>query len=248
MLVSGVFARAGVSICAFVFAIVASMNALAQSSSKELFIGLDGNASPLATGDLGSSSDKPLKPLKPKVLGVQTTIRQLFDDGGTKMVSPKTQFAAGNRIRLGFNSNREGYLYVVNVGSSGKVTTIFPKSVTDNNQVQPGRLYEVPQQTGKSIKFDSKPGQEVLLVVLSESRINSFDYAGQSIALSVTKSGDGLAGPSGRVELAALDSGSSSKDLFVEDDGVFQTAVFKPESAPTSQKKPLIVPIKLTHR
>lgn len=233
--------------CASLLTLVSSFSAFGQSSSKELFVGMDGGVSQLAADDQKPGQATPLRPNKPKVLGLQTTVYQLFDDGGTKAVSPKTNFSAGNRIRLGFNSNKDGYLYVVNVGSSGKVTTIFPSAVTDNNQVQPGRVYQVPQKTGKSIKFDNKPGQEILLVVLSESRISSFDYGGQSIALNESKTVDGPPGPAGRVELASLDT-ASSKDLFVEDDGVFQTAVFKPEYASTSRKKPLVIPIKLVHR
>lgn len=240
--------RTKICFCAPLFALVSSFSAYGQSSSKELFVGMDGGVSQLVAGDQKPSQATPLKPNKPKVLGLQTTVYQLFDDGGTKAVSPKTNFSTGNRIRLGFNSNKDGYLYVVNVGSSGKVTTIFPSAVTDNNQVQPGRVYQVPQKTGKSIKFDNKPGQEVLLVVLSESRLDSFEYGGQLIALNESKSVEVSAGTAGRIELASLDTASSSKDLFVEDDGVFQTAVFKPESASSSKKRPLVIPIKLVHQ
>ena len=90
----------------------------------------------------------------------------------------------------------------------------------------------------------------MLLVVLSESRISSFEYGGQMIALMDPKA----AGPSNgesaqqRVALASLDAVAVAKDLFVEDDGVFQTVVFKPGSEPTSKNKPLVTAIKLTHR
>lgn len=231
---------------ACVLAMAAS--AQAQSTPKELFIGLDGSSTQITAQ---SKSPGPAKPLKPKVLGLQATVYQLFDDGGTKAVSPTTVFAAGNRIRLGFNANRDGFLYVVNLGTSGRVTTIFPNAVTDNNQVQPGLMYQVPQQTGRSIKFDSTPGEEVLLVVLSETKITSFEYGGQVIALGNPKpAGGGTAetAPVQRLSLASIDGSAVSKDLFVEDDGVFQTVVFKPEAEATSKKKPLVIAIKLTHR
>lgn len=218
----------------------------AQSTAKELFVGLDGS-----TTQLGSATPGPAKPVKPKVLGLQTTIYQLFEDGGIKAVSPSTIFSAGNRIRLGFNANRVGYLYIVNLGSSGQVATIFPSSATDNNQVQPGLVYQVPQQTGKSIKFDSTPGEEVLLVVLSETRISKFEYGGQQITLNEPNA-PGSPSPaqikSQRVAVAALDTGATSKDLFVDDDGVFQTVVFKPGAEPTINTKPLVTSIKLIHR
>jgi hypothetical protein len=233
-------------VAAYMLAMAAGVQA--QGTPKELFIGLDGSTTQIAAQ---SRSPGPAKTLKPKVLGLQTTVYQLFDDGGTKAVSPTTVFAAGNRIRLGFNANRDGFLYVVNVGTSGRVTTIFPNAVTDNNQVQPGLMYQVPQQTGKSIKFDSTPGEEVLLVVLSETKITTFEYGGQVIALGNPKpAGGGTAesAPAQRLALASIDGAAVSKDLFVEDDGVFQTVVFKPEAESTAKKKPLVTTIKLTHR
>jgi hypothetical protein len=47
--------------------------------------------------------------------------------------------------------------------------------------------------------------------------------------------------------MASLDLTSSSKDLFVEDDGVFQTVVFNPASEASSKKKPLVTAIRLAH-
>lgn len=219
--------------------------ALAQSSAKELFIGMDGSSTQLASN---KAAPGPAKPVRPKVLGLQTTIYQLFDDGGTKAVSPSTVFSGGSRIRLGFNANRAGFLYIVNLGTSGKVTTIFPAAATDNNQVQPGLVYQIPQQTGKSIRFDATPGEEVLLVVLAESRISEFEYGGQTIVLAPQGGAPGGGAAQQRIAVASLDTTSSSKDLFVEDDGVFQTVVFHPTSPAGSGKKPLVTAIRLAHR
>lgn len=216
-----------------------------QSSAKELFVGLDGGSTQLGSN---TGTPGPAKPSKPKVLGLQTTIYQLFDDGGVKAVSPSTIFVGGSRIRLGFNANRAGYLYIVNLGSSGRVTTIFPSAATDNNQVQAGLVYQIPQQTGKSMRFDTTPGEEVILVVLAESRITEFEYGGQQIAIRSPGSNPGTPNPPAqqqRVAVASLDLSSSSKDMFVEDDGVFQTVVFKEAS---SKKKPLVTAIRLAHR
>jgi len=217
------------------------------SSAKELFTGLDGETTQLTSAKAVTG---PAKPVRPKVLGLQTTIYQLFDDGGIKTVSPSTVFAGGSRIRLGFNANKAGYLYIVNIGSSGKVSTIFPSTVTDNNQVRPGLVYQIPQQTGKSIRFDMTPGDEHIIVVLAESRITEFEFGGQKIALYSPNSDSGATpiNQSQRVVIASLDLTSSSKDLFVEDDGVFQTVVFNPNAESSNKKKPLVTSMKLAHR
>lgn len=230
----------GIAFTLIVFAAICR----AQSTAKELFIGLDGDKTQLAAANVPG----PAKPVKPKVLGLQTTIYQVFEDGGTKAVSPSTVFAGGSRIRLGFNANRPGYLYIVNLGSSGRVSTVFPSSATDNNQVQPGLVYQIPQQTGKSIKFDTTPGQEVLLMVLAESRITEFEYGGQQIAIQSPSGLPTQPSQQQHIVMASLNTTSTSKDLFVEDDGVFQTTVFKPTSEAVSKNKPLVTSIKLVHR
>jgi hypothetical protein len=218
--------------------------AYAESSAKELFMGLDGDTTQVAAKALRHPG--PAKPFaRPKVLGLQTTVYQLFEDGGVKAVSPNTTFQSGSRIRLGFNANRAGFLYVVNVGSSGKTTLLFPSSPRDNNQVQPGLVYQIPQQTGKSIRFDTTAGKEQILVVLAESRLTEFEYSGQKIALS---SPNTEVAPEQRIAMASNDLASSSKDLFVEDDGVFQTVVFNPASEASNKKKPLVMAIKLKHQ
>lgn len=216
--------------------------------AREIFIGVDGDPRQLASA---KATQSPAKPKRPKVLGLQTTIYQLSDDGGIKAVSPSTIFVGGSKIRLAFNANRAGYLYLVNLGSSGKVTTLFPTAVTDNNQVQPGLLYQIPQQTGKSIKFDATPGEEVIVVVLAESRITEFSYGGQRIIIRSPSNNSTTpiqAAGQQHVIMAALDVPSTSKDLFVEDDGVFQTVVFNPTSEASISKKPLVTTIKLVHR
>lgn len=238
------------SIVGLLFALLAPC-VHAQSTAKELFIGVDGGTTQLASKESSIDSAKPAKAVRPKVLGLQTTIYQLFDDGGVKSVSPSTVFAGGSRIRMAFNSNRHGFLYVVNLGTSGRVTTIFPAKATDNNHIQPGRLYQVPQQTGKSIRFDSTPGDEVILVVLAESRLTEFEYGGQTIALRTSLADSDQPAQAARpqtIAMASLDVASTSKDLFVEDDGVFQTVVFNPASEASNKKKPLVTRLNLKHR
>ena len=222
-----------------------------QSSAKELFVGMDGSSTQLTSNRGTEDLAKPAKPVRPKVLGLQTTIYQLFDDGGIKAVSPKTIFSGGSRIRLGFNANRAGYLYIVNLGTSGKITNLFPAVATDNNQVQPGLMYQIPQQTGKSIRFDTTPGEEVILVVLAESRITDFEFGGQKIALYTPSASQGKPTQVSQLQhinMASIDVASISKDMFVEDDGVFQTVAFNPASEAVSKKKSLVTSLKLIHR
>jgi hypothetical protein len=76
-------------------------------------------------------------------------------------------FHAGDRIRLAVEANDDGYLYVVNRGSSGTWKLLFPSpEIKDgDNRVQKRVRYEVP--SGYTFTFDEQAGEEKLFIVLS---------------------------------------------------------------------------------
>jgi Domain of unknown function (DUF4384) len=211
-----------------------------ETGAKELFMGVDGKVTQIGTAPARVAA-------KPKVLGIQTTIYQLFGDGGTKAVSPNNVFRGGDRIRLGFNVNRPGYLYLINIGTSGKVTTLFPTTANDNNFVHPGLVYQVPQQTGKSIRFDNVPGQETLLVVLSESKLTQIEFSGQMLSIAPQTSVTNTAKVDLPINITMADA-SGSKDLVLSDDGPFITAAFAPGSDSANTSRPLSIVVKLIHK
>src|SRR5690349_20154566 len=48
-------------------------------------------------------------------------------------VDPSTSFKAGDQIKLQFQSNFEGYIYIVNIAPNGKRKVLFPyPEATDN--------------------------------------------------------------------------------------------------------------------
>ena len=44
-----------------------------------------------------------------------------------------------------FQSNRDGYATLVNVGTSGKITILYPNAYTPDHAVKAGQTYSVPQ-------------------------------------------------------------------------------------------------------
>ncbi|MFN0171789.1 MAG: DUF4384 domain-containing protein [Bryobacteraceae bacterium] len=82
---------------------------------------------------------------------------------------PARTFRSGEGIRLVVESNIEGYLYVVLRGSSGGETQLFPDPrINDGkNLVKAGTPYTVPANGW--FRFDAKPGEEKLLLVVSRS-------------------------------------------------------------------------------
>lgn len=121
-------------------------------------------------------------------LGLRYAVLKKLDDGTYQEISPESVFHAGDQIRLSLMSNQEGYLYVIEQGSSGRWVPLYPASdaSADGNKLVPGKDYVVPG-TG-AWRFTGAPGQEKLFVMLSRTPETNLD---QTIA-SLKSHQDGL--------------------------------------------------------
>src|SRR3954464_11535104 len=67
------------------------------------------------------------------------------ESGAWKTIDPGLVLAQGNLVRFRFRTTFDGYLYVINSGSSGAQSLLFPGDATGrNNRVQAGTEYFVP--------------------------------------------------------------------------------------------------------
>lgn len=105
-------------------------------------------------------------------MGVQYWLELSRPDGSKQRVTADRVFRSGDRIKLFVTTNREGYLYLLNIGSSGRSRLIFPHSrmQAGQNFVQANMPYEVPQ--GGAFQFDANPGEETVLLMLSPQPMN----------------------------------------------------------------------------
>jgi len=90
--------------------------------------------------------------------------------------TPGTVFHSGDHIRLSLLANQSGYLYVVQKGSTGAWSPIYPApgAGADAARISPGQLTVVPSGT-KAFAFDQNPGAEKLYVILSRAPIEDID-------------------------------------------------------------------------
>ncbi|MGB8507108.1 MAG: DUF4384 domain-containing protein, partial [Pyrinomonadaceae bacterium] len=97
-------------------------------------------------------------------------VRVELDRGGrVRWVSSKTTFQAGDKVRFHFAMNFSGYVVILNQGSSGKRTMLFPYEGVSNHI---GRTadYTVPQ--GEAwFEFDNTAGVEQLTFIMSKREI-----------------------------------------------------------------------------
>ncbi len=85
-------------------------------------------------------------------------------------------FRSGDRLRLFFESNIDGYLYVLQKGSTGQDRLLFPdQRAGTENQIKRGIQYAVP--ANKWLVFDNNPGEERLTVVVSRTPLKSLPTA-----------------------------------------------------------------------
>jgi len=84
-------------------------------------------------------------------------------EGGVwRVVDPGLILAAGDRVRFRFHTNFDGYLYVMNQGTSGSYVTLFPRADTgEQNRIEAAREYLVPAVEG-SFRVSGPPGQDIL--------------------------------------------------------------------------------------
>ncbi|HSE37827.1 MAG TPA: DUF4384 domain-containing protein [Blastocatellia bacterium] len=99
-----------------------------------------------------------------------------LEEGRMVPVSPSTEFKAGDQIKVQFQSNFEGYIYVVNIEPSGKRKLLFPYPEGSDNAVSPDQRYDIPPGN-EAIEFDKEVGTEVLQVIMSRERVPYLEAA-----------------------------------------------------------------------
>jgi len=109
-------------------------------------------------------------------LGVRYSILKK-SDAGLAEVKPDAVFHSGDRIRISVMGNQKGYLYVIARGSSGVWTPLFPHpdSSERQNEIVPGRKYQVPGGPGEYFLFDQQAGGEKVFILLSKTPVTDLD-------------------------------------------------------------------------
>lgn len=136
-------------------------------------------------------------------------IIQRMPDGSEVAVDPDTAFHSRDHIRFSFESNIDGFLYVVQQGSTGSWTVLFPTPRVNQgrNAIQKGTKYEVPSQ--KWFVFDTNPGTERVMVFLSKTVMKELPGFDQPVNNVTTVS---------QTLVAKLDNQFNSRDLVFEKD------------------------------
>ena len=110
-------------------------------------------------------------------LGLRYTLLQRDPSGRYVEVLPSTAFHSGDHVKLSVMANHSGYLYIIQQGSSGNWSPIFPSqdATKDSNYIDAGQVYEIPNDG--AFELNKQSGKERLFIVLSVNPINDLDGA-----------------------------------------------------------------------
>lgn len=82
-------------------------------------------------------------------------------------------YAPGEEVVFTVQSNRDAYLTLLNIGTSGKVHIIFPNKHQQDNFVRAGQPVKVPAPGGPfSYRVSGPAGTEVVKVIATQSELN----------------------------------------------------------------------------
>ncbi len=92
------------------------------------------------------------------------------DKSGWRVVDPGYVFGKDDQLRFRFKTNFAGHLYVMNHGTSGTYTRLFPRQDTGTeNRVVAGKEYLVPA-TGGSFRVEGPGGFDILYWVMTPEK------------------------------------------------------------------------------
>lgn len=77
----------------------------------------------------------------------------------------------GDTIDISLRPNRNCYVHVLNIGSSGKITLLFPSQFEPNNFVKAGQKYTIPSTDEYAIQQMGPPGEERIKIIATTQQI-----------------------------------------------------------------------------
>ena len=110
--------------------------------------------------------------------GLKYRILRRTPDGAAVEVDADTLFQSGDRIRFAFEPNIDGFLYVIQRGSSGRWSVLLPHPQINGGHNAVARFGEVAVPPAGWFRFDENPGAEQVFVYLSRQPITALPWGG----------------------------------------------------------------------
>ncbi len=93
---------------------------------------------------------------------MQITLERQTENGAWEVIDPGLVLQKGDKVRFRFQANFDGYLYVMNQGTSGRYELLFPREETgEDNRIEAGVEYRIPA-TQAWFRIDGPPGHDIV--------------------------------------------------------------------------------------
>lgn len=105
----------------------------------------------------------------------------------------KTTYQISEPVVFGFKADKDCYLAVINLGTSGQTTLIFPNKWHPDNKVEKEKTYRIPPEGSEyAFKLMGPPGSERIKVIASvEPVLANVQSLQQELRTPVEQSGSG---------------------------------------------------------
>lgn len=173
-------------------------------------------------------------------IAVKTTVL-LTRDGTESTVLPSAEFKSGDKVKLLFTSNVDGYVYWLAKGTSGEYSMLYPNAKAGmDNKITRNEQYTVPARG--AFRFDSTPGNEELLCILSTEPMPDLDEAARNQFKDAT-----VVAQLENDQTEEEEVSSGTRDLVFEDEEDEETGVATAsQTAPAGE--PFVVSYVLVHK
>ncbi len=151
---------------------------LASLGAKDLYYAATRPGSPAGAGEGSAPAGEEVA----AAAGLRYRILREAPDGAAVEVDADTVFRSGDRIRFAFEPNVDGFLYVIQRGSTGRWSVLLPHPQIAGGRNAVTRFGEVTvPPPGGWFRFDENPGSEEVFVYLSREPIRTLPWGGGTV-------------------------------------------------------------------
>jgi len=121
---------------------------------------------------LGTASPAIPAPQDPAAVSLISIVLEKKTGDAAVTVDPTHVFVGGDTVRFRLTPAVDGYLYVMDLNTSGKYEVLFPRPETGNdNRIEHGKKYLVPATENGWFEVTGPPGYEKLYFLLSPAAL-----------------------------------------------------------------------------
>lgn len=114
---------------------------------------------------------------------IKALVEPLYPEKGkglsAKLSLSKTKLREGEDVKIYYESNNDGYVYLFSVAADGSVTVLIPNSRNQENKINGGKVYDFPNpESGVSLKamflpgFGGQTAEEKIKLIVTKKKEN----------------------------------------------------------------------------